>query len=96
MSCTSLSVGACGVNVTMEFSDDEDFQMELTQKSTREYSVTPCAEYGLHVVENVVSLEGQSVPKFEVGMEDLVGNSQSSGVDVEFEDISSDEDLGKM
>ena len=73
--------------------DDQDFL--LTQEPVRDYSDTQSADYGSNVVEDdqVVSLEGNIEPNFDVDIDGLFETSQTDDtVCVQIDDISDPEE----
>ena len=100
MSCVSVSVDMWGMNVDMEFSDDDDFPLDLTQNSSRNYGDTDSAAFGKDVISEgnsrIVSLECNDEPVFE--LESNVLDSTQAGVcdGIDIEDISDDKAIDKM
>ena len=86
----------------MESSDEENFV--LTQCSTKDYEDIPSSQFGEDVIaesaSDTVSLESVVNENFDFGVEDWfegsTQKSQSSGGDVQIEDISSDEEMDRM
>ena len=92
-----LCVGVSGVNVSMEFSEDESF--DLTQQSVKDYEDIPSGSYGENIIEGgeIVSLEGCNKANFYLGYDGLVGASQKAeDAGVAIEEISDDEDVDSM
>ena len=77
----------------MELSEDE-CEFSLTQEPVREFCETQSYQYGINVVENenVVSLDSNLEPNFDVNASRLLGNSENEVCDsIAIEDISEDE-----
>ena len=83
----------------MEFLDDEDYQLMLTQQGNDDVGSTSSQSYGLDIVDDevsdgVVSLEGVDYPNFDVNGDGLMDSSQNVGRDgVQIEAISSDKEV---
>lgn len=83
----------------MESSEDENFDFALTQESVKDYNDTFSSQFGGNVVEEeeVVSLEGNVMPNFDVDVNGIIESSQGDVCDsVQIEDISEDEAVDKL
>ena len=83
----------------MESSEDENFDFVLTQESVKDYNDTFSSQFGGNVVdeEEVVSLEGNVMPNFDVDVNGIIESSQGDVCDsVQIEDISEDEAVDKL
>ena len=83
----------------MDYSDEENFDFNLTQEPVRDYSDTQSANYGVNVVEeeNVVSLEANIEPNFEVNSSLFGDHAENDACDnIQIEDISTDEEVENM
>ena len=83
----------------MESSEDENFDFALTQESVKDYNNTFSSQFGGNVVEEeeVVSLEGNVMPNFDVDVNGIIESSQGDVCDsVQIEDISEDEAVDKL
>ena len=83
----------------MESLEDENFDFALTQESVKDYNDTFSSQFGGNVVEEeeVVSLEGNVMPNFDVDINGIIESSQRDVCDsVQIEDISEDEAVDKL